>query len=363
MANQLLYKNPNTGKYQTVSVNLIPTIAMRYNGKIGYADLDEPHLQLSATKQTAAGASVTVSVSVSALEAYYNAVNGGPFIPHPALQGKETYITADITNIATSMVISHATTMWKGISENILVADRDYLLMHRKPLLGEDVWTTGTSNGLINCAAEVITIDSGYSSGTSVTIARGSGAAARKKGAVIQPLVGCPSSRDNYSLYGGLLTELEKPDALTLGTHTSASADSVDAYFVASTQAADTANSSGEYGVVTHYAVYVLPKTGKYLNNVPALPESAQPSQYDDTGQTDAVLAIGDAKVAEEAVGGTTYKKIVALNRYWNPLTGELAATAGGSDYWVGVKAMNQGTFDADLRASDIVWGVISCTS
>lgn len=363
MANQLLYKNPNNGKFTTVQVNLIPTIAMRYNGKQGYADLDEPHMTLTTTKTTAAGASQTVSVSVSALEAYYNAVNGGEFIPHPALQGKETYLNADITNVATSMVVTHATTSWKGVSENILVADRDFLLMHRKPLPGEDIWLTGTLNGLINCAAEVITIDSGYSSGTTVTIARGTGAAARKQGAVIQPLLGCPSSRDNLSIYAGLLTELERPDALTVGTMASAAADVVDALWIASTQAADTANSSGGFGVVTHYAVYVLPKTGKYLNNVPALPEACVPSQYDDTGQVDAVFALASSALTTEDVSGTTYQKMLSLNRYWDPTTGALTATAGGNDYWVGVRAMNQSTFDQDLRASDITWGAVSCTS
>lgn len=362
MANQLSYKNPNTGKMRNIGVNLIPTMAMRYNGKEGFGDLDEPYLSLSGTKTSAAGSSESVNVSCSALEQYYMCVNGGEYVPHPSLQGKEAFLAADIAIDAVSMVVSKSTTKWKKTEENIFVADHPYLLMNRKPLPGEDVFKTGTEDGLICPAAEIIFVGAGYTSGTTVTIVRGTGAAARKKMAVIQALPGVWSSRADESEYAGLLFELERPDAVSLGDPTSPVATEIKVYFLPSVQQADTPNSNGEYGVVTHYGVWVLPMSALFKYNVRGLPENAAPSQYDDGGQVDAVLAIDDAAVVTEDVGGTDYLTIDGLNRAWNPETGALEALVSTEWYWVGVKAMNQGTFDANLRASNIPFNAIQVT-
>lgn len=359
MATQLSYINPNTGKVKTISANLIPTIAMRYNGKPGFGDLDEPFMSISGTKSNAAGVSSPVNVSYSALEQYYMCVNGGEYVPHPNLQGKEAFLAADIAIDATSMTVSKATTSWKKTSENIFVADRPYLLMNRKPLPGEDVFKTGTEDGLICPAAEIIFVGAAYTSGTTVPIVRGTGAAARKKMAVIQALPGVWASRGNDSEHAGLLVELERPDPVTMGEATSTVANEIKAYFVKSAQQADTPNSNNEYGVVTHYGVWVLPMSGMFAYNVRGLPENAAPSQYDDTGQTDAIFAIDSDNIVAETVDGTSYLTIDGLNRAWNPETGALEALVTGDWYWVGVKAMNQGTFDGDLRASNISFSAL----
>lgn len=356
MATQLSYINPSTGQRITLSVNLTPTVAMRYNGKVGFGDLDEAFLTLTGSRTTAAGVTETVNVSQSALEAYYMCVNGGEYIPHPLEEGRECYITADLAAAGTSMAVSAHQTKWKGVTENIFVANRPYLLMHRKPVPGENIFETGTEDGLIKPAAEIIFVGGAYSSGSPVTIVRGTGAVDRKKMAVVQAITGHRASRDNFSEHAGLLYELERPDTVVLGTQESPSSTTVKAVFTKSVQQADTPNS-GNYGVVSHYGVWVLPKSGKFLHNVRGLPENAPPSQYDDTGQVDAVVAIDSAKIVVES----SYLTITGLNRAWNPLTGALDAISAGW-YWVGVKAMNQAEFNADLRASRISFAAVEVT-
>jgi len=361
MANQLMYINPNTGRAINLAVNLIPTIAMRYNGKQGFGDLEEAYLALVGAKSSAAGVSSTINVSYSALAAYYNLVNGGEYVPHPDLEGDECQLTADVASAGTSITVDRSTKTWRGVSENIFVADRPYLLMHRKPVPGESIFETGTKDGLICPEGEIIYIDNAYTSGTTITISRTTGATDKKKGAIIQALTGHWASRADDSDYAGLLYELERPDVLTLGTQESASSTTVKAVFVKSVQSADTANANGEFGVATHYGIWVVPKTGKFLHSVKGLPENAQPSQFDDTGQVDAVLAIESAFVVPEVISTVSYLTVLALNRAWNPITSALEAISAGW-YWVGVKAMNGNVFDGSLRASKIVFGAIEVT-
>jgi hypothetical protein len=356
---QMVYINPNTGKYSTLSQTMRATLLESYNGKRGYPDLDETFIRMNASN-TDTG--TTVTSKSSALVPHYNVINGGEYVPNASLEGNETYLSADILAAGVSMVVESSTTDWTGIATNIFVADRPYLLMNRKPLPGESVFDTGVdADGLLKPAAEVIFVGAAYTSGTTVVIVRSDpNAADRKRFAVIQAIPGA------FPSYGetddkGILVEFERPLAVSM---TDAAGDpvsddggsqTIDVRFVASTQQANTKRTSGtysgEYGVVTHYGAWVLPESGPFTYAVRGLPEQCPPSQYDDTGQVDAVLAIDDAALTDEVIATVSYKKMTGINRYWDPADNELKAITAGN-YWVGVRAMNQGTFDSNLRAS-----------
>jgi len=376
---ELIFVNPYTGKQEVLSSALLPTIITSYNSKKGLPLVEEQMLQVSITSPVSSAA---ILAKISAYDAYKAIIEGGEFVPYA---GKQAILSADITAVATSMTIEESTVMENGESVNILEADKSYLLMHRKPVPGEDVFATGTdANGILRPAAEIITVDSGYSSGTTVTIARPDpNAAVRKRFAVIQEIVGIPPSYGD-SAQKGILVEMERPEAVSLETDggtvlcVDATGQEITVRFRNSVQQADTVipatltdalliaansparNYSGEYGVVSHYGVWCVKATGPYLNNVPALLEHAAPSQFDDTGQVDAVLALASAYLttydpSETGDTGTYTALVNPLNRYWDPADCALKAITAG-DYWVGVRAMNQAEFNADLRMSNITF-------
>jgi len=356
MATQITYRDPNDGLLKTVGANMLPTLAIRYNGKGGFGDLDEPYLTLSGSKTNATGQSEQLTVSYPALNEYYMCVNGGDYIPHPKLGGQETFLAADIADDAVSMTVMKAETVWKQTAQDIFVPDRPYLLMNRKPSPGEDIFKTGVEDGLLAPAAEIIFIGSAYAGGVTVPIVRGTGALARKRMAVIQALTGNWASRADDSESAGLLVEKERPDAVTLGVATSPSAGTIKAFFIKSTQQADTVRSNGGYGVVTHYGIWVLPKAGLFKYNVRGLPENAAPAQYGSA--VNAVVGIDNVALVAEEVEGTSYLTLTGINRAWNPETCALGALSAGW-YWVGVRAMNQAGFDGNLRASKIVFTAV----
>jgi len=370
---ELIFVNPYNGQQEVLSSALLPAIITSYNSKKGLPLVEEQMLQVSITNPVSAAAILS---KISAYDIYKAAIEGGEFVPYT---GKQAILSADITAVATSMTIEESTVMENGESVNILVADRSYLLMNRKPEPGEDVFATGTdANGVLRPAAEIITIDSAYSSGTTVTISRPDpNAAVRKRFAVIQEIVGVPPSYGE-SAQKGILVELERPVAVALTTVggtvlcVDATGQEITVRFRNSIQQADTAVSStlatatpesnyiGKFGVVTHYGVWCVKATGPYLNNVPALLEHAAPSQFDDTGQVDAVLALASAYLTtydpSESGDSYSYTALVnPINRYWDPADCALKAIATG-DYWVGVRAMNQAAFNADLRMSNITF-------
>lgn len=346
----LIYTNPNNGQPTVFTGANLPTLEEGDNGKKAFGDLREYFLSLTASHPTTG---VSITPRINATPSYADVMYGGEYQPSGYLQGLETYLAADITNVATEMTVEFAThTYIKGVAaQNILVANRPYLLANRKPVAGESWFDTGTENGILKPAAEIIVVDSGYSSGTTVTIARATSnlKAARKRFAVIAAI---PTIFPSYGDFDkGLLIELERPDAVTMVASTciDGGTQTIKVRWLASSQQADTANSDGDYGVVTHYGIWCVKATGAYLNNVNALPEHCPPAQYG--SNSNAILALADC--ATTTINDVEYLELASVNEYWDPSDCALKAITAG-DYWVGVKAMNQGTFDPALRMSNI---------
>jgi hypothetical protein len=227
--------------------------------------------------------------------------------------------------------------------------------MNRLPLPGESIWETGVgSDGTLKPAAEIILIDSGYSSGTTVTISRPDpNAAARKQGAIIQLIPGVTASYGNVA-QKGVRVELERPDVVVMtesdGTTVPSidgGSQTIDVRFVQSDQQADTpriatdANYAGAYGVVTHYGVWCFKKTGAFLNNVRGIPEQAPP-----------VSVVALASLTSQIVDDESFLEIAGIDKYWNPSDGALTTIDAG-EYWVTVRAMNQADLDENLRISN----------
>lgn len=326
-------KDPTTGATVANQQSLAASLTSRFTGKGGHPDLNELFLKMGN------GAN---QVLIPAHDAYYHCLQGGPFVPHGRLEGREAFLEANLTNTGTSITVSKATTDWNGVTENIFVPNRPYLLMNRKPEYGEDIYASGTKDGLLLPDAEIVYVDAAYSGGTTVTIARGPLAKARSKGAVIQAIPGLPASFFSQSPAFGVMYEQERPDAVDIGSQQSAVAGEIKAVFKPSAQVA----TAG--GVVTHYAVWILPKSGRYTYQVAGLPECAVPV---------AVLPIDSASLVGEVLPpdtGETFLTVGGLTQYWDPQTGALGSVSSAGKYWVCVAALNQETFNANTRMSPV---------
>ena len=346
---QIVVKNPHTEVLEQLSVGT-PSITQVEDLR-GYPDISEYCMSLSGSYNPATGDSRVLRSEIFMGDIQNDLIYGGELVPPSVLRGCETRLAADITDVATTMTITHSTKQWPGLeTENILVAGQPYLLMHQRPSIGVSIWDTGTVNGFLAPDAEIITIDGGYVSGTTVTIARTFNGTARKKGAYIQPLTGAfvPYNKG----YSGIVIPAERPKILTMGAQTSTVADTIDAFWVESPEEASTL-ATGVGGSVTGYGIWIFPKAGAYLNNLNAgIPDNAQPSQYDDTGQVDAIFAIGSAKIEEATVLTVVYKTVEGLNRCWNPVTNALEVLVTGLQYWVVVRALTSTTLDYTCRMS-----------
>ena len=353
MADELIFKNPNNGKFQVITQTLLPSLILSGNGRRGLPQVDEHMLQISMSNPLNAQ---TILSKRLAEHVYQDAVYGGEYIPAHALNGLETLLSADIAIDAVSMVVESAVTNVRGIAENIFVANRPYLLMNRKPDEGENIFETGVVDGVLKPAAEIIFVGGAYSSGTTVPIVRSDpNAAARKRFAVIQAL---PSLLPSYgpTANKGLLVELERPSAVVMGVQVDGGSQTINARFLASSQQAnvmraDGGDYDGSYGVVTHYGVYCVKKAGAFKYSVSGVPEHCPPSQFDDGGQVDAVVEVDSSYLSTVDVDGTDYLQVSGINRYWDPEDCALKALTAG-DYWVSVRAMNQAEFDGGLRIS-----------
>lgn len=342
----ILYRDPTTAAITLSASAIAPSVTLTDS------DFDGDRQETAYLQAQATIGSTRVTAKLPIHESYVNLLEGGEHVPHAALQGIETALAADIAADATSMTVLSATQPTPYGDVNLFVADRPYLLMNRKPAYpGEDIFQTGAdADGVAYPSAEVITVDSGYTDGTTITIARGATAVARKRMAVIQGIPGVGASYG--ALAKGLKYEMERPTAITMGTCADSGSQRIKAVFLRSAQEA----SAG--GVVTHYAVYCLKRAGATLDRVKTLFEHCPPSQVLDGTQVDAVFRITDAHVVNETISTVVYATVDEINRYFDPATGALSAITAGT-YWVGVAAMNQATFDKSLRMSRVTFSSV----
>ena len=348
MSDELIYRDPNNGEITSFS-SPTPSLITTFDDKKGASvnAVEEQYLQISFTHPTT---SEVMKSQVSAEQLYRNLMVGGEYVPNALLNGQETLLAADIAIDATTMTVEKSTFTLEGIEQNIFVADRPYLLMNRKPAIGESVFATGTENGLIKPAAEVVFIGSAYESGTSIPIVRSDpNAAARYKFAVIQAIPGVTAS---YGELGnkGMKVELERPDVVTMGTVTDGGSQTITAQFEQSSQQADTplevddtttSEYEGDSGLVTHYGVWVLLKADPFKYAVRGIPENCPPVL---------VYAIDSTSITTDSTTGNL--QITGISQYWDPADGALK-TITANKYWVAIRAMNSETFDSNMRISN----------
>ena len=327
MADALRYIDPATGTVQVDPSVKTPSLTHEYSGsRLGTAKVMEVTLSISGSSP--------YSYAIDGL--HENLMDGGPYVPHGALHGKETILEADASASATALVVEQHLT---PDDRPILEAGVPYLVMHRRPKQGESIW------GNTGLAPEIITIDSGYdytgSTGTNdgVNPTISALTTARKKGAVLQKVVGYPASYDMERGTFGQRYRLEQPASVAITATADGGTQTVNVSFNKATQKA-----------VSAYMIQIL-KKGDALSPYGApvsIPEDVLESQYDDTGQQDAIFALDSTRLVESE-GVIT---VSSLNRYYNPETRTVTAITAGV-YYVAVRALTQTTKDANLRMSD----------
>jgi hypothetical protein len=334
MNGKITYRDMSTNLLANTSV-IDPILEERYTGPV--VGLPE-HKELAIVRNNA-------SYPYEALVhgEYDNFMNGGPYTPHGRLDGKQCLLAADVAGSATEIQVEQ---YLKPDGTPIIEASGKYLLMHRLPEIGEEdeIFTNS------EIAAEVITISAAYDWTSDTGTGNDDGhfptvsavATARKRWAVLQKIVGFTSSMNLETGHVGHRYKLEQPSVISGVIAEDGTSQTINVSF---TQSLDVG--------IQAYLIQVL-KKGDALSKyaAPALvPYYVLPSQYDDTGQVDAIFTLDSAKLV--LASGTI--TVSGLNRYYDPATRTLAAVTGSdAEYYVIVSAMNQTVFDANLRLSPL---------
>jgi hypothetical protein len=269
-----------------------------------------------------------------------NRMDGGLFVPHGILQGKESYLSVAVVGASSQdfTPVSHRT------AENNLIfaTGMQMLVMDRRPKPEEMLNPFSVSD--LN--AEIVKIGT-YVADTDPVDLDGvtTFANSHPKWAVIQPIVAMTASYDLITGEYGLKYRYEQPAIVTGQAGVDGTSQTINASWTQSAQ---------ERKGVNGYMVSVLKKgddiaeTGLKYGQPISVPEWVFESEYDDTGQKMAVYALDDAQL----VLATSTYTVSGLNRYCKASDRSSAAIVAGT-YYVIVRAMNQITFDENLRLSN----------
>lgn len=321
MNRKLIYTDPATGVAASMTLP-DPTVELQNTGAAhGLAAEEEVYL---VTNQSQTPYSRMIFGEEK------NRIDGGAYVPHGCLQGQEAVLAADAAQNATSITVRQSLT---PDGRNIFEADGLYLIMKRRPKESERL--TAFTDASI--AAAVITVDSGYTSGTSVTVS--ALPADYKRGAIVQKLLPLGASYDLERGEFGLRYQKEQPTAVTTVSAADGGSQRIDVTFTPSTQAA-----------VAAYMVQVLKKGDALsVNSVVEIPEYVQPAEYTDGTQHEAIVAVGSALLVANQNGTVT---LSGINRYFKPSDMSVATIVAGT-YFVAVRALTSITLDASCRMSD----------
>jgi hypothetical protein len=269
-----------------------------------------------------------------------NRIDGGMFIPHGILQGKESYLSVAVTGASANFTpVAHQT----AAGEYIWVTDQYYLVMDRRPKPEEmlqPLQESALNAEIIQLGPYVADTDPIPLNGaTTFTLSH-------PKWAVIQPIVAMGASYNLETSEFGYKYRLEQPAIVTGVTGTDGTGQTIEASFNQSAQ---------ERKGVNGYMVSVLKKgddipfTGLKYGQPTSVPEWVFESEYDNTGQEMAVFALDSARLS---LTGSVYTIDKKLNRYCKASDRSSATIVAGT-YYVIVRAMNQTTFDEKLRLSN----------
>lgn len=321
MNRKLIYTDPTTGVAASMSLP-DPSVELQNTGAAhGLAAEEEVYL-VTNNSQT--------PFSRMIFGEEKNRIDGAPYVPHGCLEGKEAVLATTANSSATSIVVRQSLT---PDGRNIFEADGKYLIMKRRPK--EDERANAFTDSSI--AAAVITVDSGYTSGETITVS--ALPATYQRGAIVQKLMPMGASYDMERGEFGLRYQKEQPTAVTSVTAVDGSSQTIDVTFMPSTQAA-----------VAAYMVQILKKGDALsVNSVVEIPEWVQPAEYLNSTQYEAIVPVGSALLVAGTGGVVTLSN---LNRYFKPSDMSVAAIVAGT-YFVAVRALTSTTLDASCRMSD----------
>jgi hypothetical protein len=335
MDKTVFYKDATTGLYANSTNIPEPKVELRHTGPgVGLADQNEAYLKTNST-------TYPFSYPINGIE--LNRIDGGPFVPHGDLQGRECTLAADASGAAVELNVRQYLT---PDGKPILIAGGSYLLMHRHPIEKERL--TAFSNADI--AAEVVVIDASYDYTTNTGTGTNSGAwpkcpaigTARKIGAVLQQIVATPASYNEDTGEFGYRYQQEQPTAITGVAAADGGTQKIDVQF----------NASTDKGIAG-YMIQVL-KIGDALCPYMAptsIPDEVLPAKV---STTLCIYALDN--VALVTVAGVI--TVSDISSAYVSSTRTHAAVSAGT-YYVAVRAVTSLTLDASCRMSDVDSGSI----
>ena len=322
MNRMMIYTDPTTGVAAAMSMP-DPAVELQNTGAAHGLTADEEAYYVTKQAQT------PFSRMIYGEEK--NRIEGGAYVPHGCLEGKEAVLADTANSSATSIVVRQSVT---PDGRNIFEAGGKYLIMRRRPK--ENERATAFTNSSI--AAAVITVDAGYVSGNTVTVS--ALPATYQRGAIVQKLMPLGASYDLERGEYGLRYQKEQPNAVTTVTAVDGGTQTIDVSFIPNTTQA----------AVAAYMVQILKKGDALsVNSVIEIPEWVQPAEYSDGTQHEAIVPVGSALLVAGTGGIVTLSN---LNRYFKPSDGSVSAIVAGT-YFVAVRALTSTTLDAACRMSD----------
>lgn len=318
----LIYTDPTTGLAASMSLP-DPSVELQNTGSAHGLTVDEEAYYVTTQTQT--------PYSRMIFGEEKNRIDGGAYVPHGCLDGKEAVLADTANSSATSIIVRQSVT---PDGRNIFDASGKYVIMKRRPKESE----RATAFTDASIAAAVITVDSGYTSGTTVTVS--ALPATYQRGAIVQKLMPLGASYDVERGEFGLRYQKEQPTAVTTVTAVDGGTQTIDVSFIPNTTQA----------AVAGYMIQIL-KKGEALsvNSVIEIPEWVQPAEYSDGTQHEAIVPVSSALLVAGTGGVVTFSN---LNRYYKPSDGSVAAIVAGT-YYVAVRALTSTTLDAACRMSD----------
>lgn len=277
MQNKIMYKSCSTGLITEYATTLAdPTLVTKWTGgKYGLQQMEEVFLKQS---------NATYPFSQMAQGLYRNMMQGGPLIPHGALDGKEGYVWSAISATDENFTpVAHRDAGGNYIWET----DKYYIITDRRvPPEDRMKWEDAPYNG------EIIQLGT-YTADTNPIDLNGADqfANAHPMWSPIQKISVMPASYDLTTGEFGVVYQLEQPTQMSTCTGVDGGTQTIEVTFTKSSDAA-----------ITAYAVAVL-KLGDYYSRWAApvaIPEFVTPSDY---GSDKVALWTGDGTAV--ASGGT----------------------------------------------------------
>jgi hypothetical protein len=318
---------PATGRAALLSENYTLAVASYDFGALSrLLEGEQPYLTLAR-----AGATDLAIQELLGLKE--NLQRGGWGVPHGDL-GREGYLSTDAAAAATTIVLRQAT---DPDGDNLFAASEFIQIMDTYP-------TAKTVQDQVN--AEVVRINSGYTSGTTLTVAgfnTGGLVYAHKAGAIVQPVLALPFSVGMNGV-PGIQYLAERPTAVLSLAVTNPTAGSLTAVWATH----DNWWSPTVIGRVTHYDIYVL-KHGQGIC-LYGLPEGITPEMM-------------PSKLDQQPTDSGGNQTVTGITTYYDQTTRALTAITAAGYYYVLVYPKTNAGRRADVRLGAVAIKALNVTS